>query len=176
MLFFLHLLALCLPLVLGQGLGVSTSYWPVLSPSPTIPWVRGSPNLLSWRVAGGTGVQAFEIELHHYSRKVMLGSLKIAHRYPMDALPGRYANLGGTIEVELPADIPLGQGYIVSFSSYYHGKVYALSEPFAIVDQLPSNYTAPTGLGSPSRTASVTSMPNPTQQWALMLDGPEDKD
>ncbi|BEI86341.1 hypothetical protein CcaverHIS002_0606280 [Cutaneotrichosporon cavernicola] len=169
------LLALFLPLVLAQGLGVSTSYWPVLSPSPTVPWVRGQKNLLSWRVAGGTGVQAFEIELHHWSRKVMQGALKIAYRYPMDALPGRYGNLGGGIEVELPSDIPTGEGFIVSFTSYYHGKVYAISEPFAILDQLPSNYTTPTGLASATYTATITSMPNPTQQWPLMLKGPEDK-
>ncbi|CAK9784161.1 hypothetical protein CC85DRAFT_298868 [Cutaneotrichosporon oleaginosum] len=168
-------LLLFIPLVIAQGLGVSTSYWPVLSPSPSTPWVRGQKNLLAWRVAGGTGVSAFEIELHHWSRKVMQGALKIARRYPMQALPGRYGNLGGSLEVEIPADLPATDGYMISFSSYYHGKVYAMSEPFAIVDSLPSNATAPTGVPSPSLTAVITGLPHPTQQWPLMLDGPEDK-
>jgi hypothetical protein len=105
----------------------------------------------------------------------MQGALKIAHRVPMKALPGRYGNQGGSIDVELPADLPLADGYMISFNSYFTGKVYALSQPFAIVDALPSNYTTPTGLVAATHTAVITGLPSPLQQWPLELNGPKDK-
>lgn len=154
---------------------MSTSYWPVLSPSPTAPWVRGQKNLLAWRVAGGTGVDAFEIELHHWSRKVMNGAIKIARRFPNEALPGRYGNIGGEIQVDLGADIPTGDGFIIAFSSSFHGKVYALSEPFAILDAKPDNYTDhPAGLPDATVTATISNVASPTDQYPLSLKGKPD--
>lgn len=137
--------------------------------------MRGQKNVLAWRVAGGTGVQAFEIELHHWSRKVMNGAFKIATRFPNEPLPGRYANLGGEIEVDLGADVPAGDGFVISFSSSFHGKVYAVSEPFSILEAPPSNHTdRPQGLPEATVTATITNVPNPTDQWPLTLTGQPD--
>lgn len=109
----------------------------------------------------------------------MNGAIKIAHRFPNEALPGRYGNIGGEIEVDLGGDVPLGDGFIIAFTSSFHGKVYALSEPFAILenrDAAPANYTdRPAGLPAATVTATISAIPNPTDQYPLSLSGKPDE-
>lgn len=162
-----------LPLTLAQAaIGWSTIYWPVLTPSSTQPWVVGQKNLLAWRVAGGTGIPVFDIQLHNWNKKIMPGYIKLATQYPMQSLPGTYKNLGGEIEIDLDGSVPTGDGFVIAFTNMTHGNVYATSPPFSILAQAPSNYSDnPEKLPSATVTATLTHGANPTQQWAITLDG-----
>ncbi|KAK4687176.1 hypothetical protein P7C73_g2948, partial [Tremellales sp. Uapishka_1] len=179
------------------ALAVNTIYWPVSSPSPTYPWVIGSKNLLSWTTGGGSGIESFDVQLHNANRNIMVGFIPIALRVPMQRLTTGSKNYGGEIEVDLNGNMPTGDGFSLIFMNTLHGE----SQKFSIYSSAPSNYTAVgTSSASPSSlffplanprnahpchapadtstdlptatiTATLSELPNPTQQWALTLDG-----
>ncbi|WVQ72819.1 hypothetical protein IAR50_002379 [Cryptococcus sp. DSM 104548] len=146
---------------------VSTIYWPVSYPDPNNPWVIGEKNPLAWKTGGGTGVQSFDIQLHNANKTVMVGFLPIALRVPMKKISNVY---GGSLEVELDSGVPTGDGFFLVFMNTYHGQVYGKSKKFSILDATPSNYTA-SALPTGTVTATLDGVPNPTQQWAVTLDG-----
>ncbi|WVO15785.1 hypothetical protein L204_103447 [Cryptococcus depauperatus] len=160
-----------LPLLPFAAAGsMSTIYWPVSYPNPSYPWVIGQKNLLSWVTGGGSGVQSFDIQLHNANKSVMVGFLPIALRVPMDRLPTGHKNYGGEIEVDLDKAVPVGDGFYLIFMNTYHGEVYAKSKKFSILNATPSNYTS-VDLPTATITASLSAAPNPTQQWAITMNG-----
>ncbi|KIR68479.1 hypothetical protein I312_100438 [Cryptococcus bacillisporus CA1280] len=159
-----------LPLIPFVSASVSTIYWPVSSPSPSNPWVLGEKNLLAWTTGSGTGVQSFDIQLHNANRSVMVGFLPIALRVPMERLPTGYKNYGGELEIDLGSEVPTGDGFYLLFMNTYHGEVYAKSKKFSIYASTPSNYTS-ADLPTATITATLLGAPNPTQQWAITLNG-----
>ncbi|ODN95244.1 hypothetical protein L198_04632 [Cryptococcus wingfieldii CBS 7118] len=162
---------LFLPFIAASS--VSTIYWPVSHPDPNNPWVIGENNPLAWKTGGGTGVQSFDIQLHNANKTVMVGFLPIALRVPMKRVNRVY---GGSLEVELDSGVPTGDGFFLVFMNTYHGQVYGKasrslhSKKFSILDATPSNYTA-SALPTGTVTATLDTVPNPTQQWAITLDG-----
>ncbi|AAW43128.1 hypothetical protein CNBD4010 [Cryptococcus deneoformans B-3501A] len=159
-----------LPLIPFVSAGVSTIYWPVSNPDPSNPWVIGEKNLLAWTTGSGTGVQSFDVQLHNSNRSVMVGFLPIALRVPMERLPSGYKNYGGEMEVDLGSNIPTGDGFYLLFMNTYHGEVYAKSKKFSIYASTPANFTS-ADLPTATVTATLSEAPNPTQQWAITLNG-----
>ncbi|OCF31303.1 hypothetical protein I317_02207 [Kwoniella heveanensis CBS 569] len=155
-----------LPLVLS----ISSIYWPVTHPSATYPWVLGQKNLVAWTTGGGTGIDSFDIQLHNFNSSIMIGFIPIALRVPMERLPTGKKNYGGEIEVDLNVQLPTGDGFFLIFMNTYHGEVYSKSPKFSIYSSTPDNYTEP-DLPTATVTATVTTIPNPTQQWAITLNG-----
>jgi hypothetical protein len=146
----------------------------VINPTPANPWVIGQKNLLAWRVASDTGVEAFDVQLHNVQHGVLSGAVKIARNVPMQRLSSGYKNYGGQIEVDLDGTIPTGDGFIVAFVETVHGGVYTLSDPFSIVADAdkPANYTdRPGGLPTATVTATLHDKPNPTMDWAITMSG-----
>ncbi|WVQ65950.1 uncharacterized protein L199_004128 [Kwoniella botswanensis] len=164
----MKLLSLLLPF-LPLAFSLSTIYWPVTNPSETNPWVIGNKNLVAWKTGGGTGIESFDIQLHNSNRTIMVGFLPIALRVPMEKLPGK-KYYGGEIEVDLVDGLPTGDGFFLIFMNTYHGEVYAKSPKFSIYATKPDNYTDP-DLPTATVTATLTTVPNPTQQWAMTLNG-----
>lgn len=86
-------------------------YWPVTTPSATSPWVIGQPAAIVWTTGGGTGVMAFDIQLHNANRTIMEGFVKIAAQVPLvkeksGSNKGRY---GGQLGIDLTdTSIPTG--------------------------------------------------------------------
>ncbi|WVQ80555.1 hypothetical protein IAT38_002660 [Cryptococcus sp. DSM 104549] len=155
---------------LASAGSVSTIYWPIAYPNPNYPWVVGQNNLLSWVTGGGSGVESFDIQLHNANRSIMVGFVPIALRVPMERLPTGHHNYGGEIEIDLDASIPTGDGFYLLFMNTYHGQVYTKSKKFSILAATPDNYTS-AALPTATVTATVTAAPNPTQQWAITLNG-----
>jgi hypothetical protein len=134
--------------------------------------VLGQKNLLAWRCASDTGVDAFDIELVNYDLSIMTGSIPIAYRVPNTRLTTGYKNYGGEIEVDLDGTVPTGDGFVLAFVEKVHGQVYTTSEMFSIVATAPDNYTAnPDDLPDATVTATLTQTPNPTMEWAITLTG-----
>ncbi|EJT48874.1 hypothetical protein A1Q2_08078 [Trichosporon asahii var. asahii CBS 8904] len=149
------------------------AYWPVLSPSPSIPWVVGEKNILAWKTAAGLGIETFDVQLHNVDKKVMDGFIKLALRVP-HAAAGKYGTYGGELEVDLTEDVPTGDKFVVIFTESMHGQVYAKSEPFSIfkAGEQPGNYSSnPDKVPEPKTTATLTEGPVPTQEWAITLSG-----
>ncbi|WWC70603.1 uncharacterized protein I206_104554 [Kwoniella pini CBS 10737] len=154
---------------LPLAFSLSTIYWPISYPSIDNPWVLGEKNLVAWKTGGGTGIESFDIQLHNSNRTIMVGFLPIALRVPMEKLPGKKF-YGGEIEVDLSSSLPTGDGFFLIFMNTYHGEVYAKSPKFSIYSSKPDNYTSP-DLPTATVTATITTVPNPTQQWAMTLNG-----
>ncbi|KAK8858445.1 hypothetical protein IAR55_002672 [Kwoniella newhampshirensis] len=154
----------------ATAVSVSTIYWPVAYPNANYPWVIGQKNLLSWLTGGATGIDSFDIQLHNGNRTVMTGFIPIALRVPMERLPTGRKNYGGEIEVDLDTSIPTGDSFFLIFMNTYHGEVYAKSPKFSIYPSQPDNYTS-ADLPTATVTATLTNAPNPTQQWAVTLNG-----
>lgn len=145
----------------------------MLNPTADSPWVLGQKNILAWRVASGTGIKSFDVQMHNFRHGVMEGAIRIAKNVPMERMSGGYRNYGGEIEVDLDGTIPTGYGFVIAFVESVNGQVYSISPPFSIVDSPPSNYTdIPEGLTAAATTATLHDAPNPTMQWAITLDGP----
>ncbi|WVR06207.1 hypothetical protein IAU60_003237 [Kwoniella sp. DSM 27419] len=155
-----------LPLVLS----LSTIYWPVTHPSKDNPWILGQKNLCAWTTGGGTGIDSFDIQLHNFNKSVMIGFVPVALRVPMEKLSSGSKNYGGEIEVDLNLNLPTGDGFFLLFMNTYHGQVYSKSPQFSIYPSTPDNFTAP-DLPTATITATVTRNPNPTQEWAITLNG-----
>ncbi|EIW73596.1 hypothetical protein M231_04202 [Tremella mesenterica] len=149
---------------------LSTIYWPVNYPNANSPWVVGQKNFLSWITGGGVGIESFDIQLHHWNQTILNGFYPIALRVPMERLSTGRKNFGGELEVDLDSSIPVADGYILVFMNTLHGSVYAKSQKFSILASAPSNYTS-ADLPTATATATLTGVPNPTQQWALTLNG-----
>ncbi|GFZ45370.1 hypothetical protein JCM24511_03096 [Saitozyma sp. JCM 24511] len=150
---------------------VSTIYWPIASPGPKYPWVIGAKNILAWQTGGGTGIDSFDVQLHNSNKSVMIGFLPIALRVPLERLPSGHHNYGGEMEVDLDSGIPTGDNFRLIFMNTYHGEVYATSDKFSIYASQPANYTTDADLPTATITATLTGDPNPTQQWAITLNG-----
>ncbi|CAD6582797.1 MAG: hypothetical protein TREMPRED_003390 [Tremellales sp. Tagirdzhanova-0007] len=161
------LLVIILPLVSAQ---VSTIFWPINYPNATSPWVIGAKNYVSWQTGGGTGIASFDIQLHNSNRSLMVGFIPIALRVPLIRVPTGRKNYGGELEVDLSTGVPEGDGFSLLFMNTLHGQVYAKSSKFSILAASPANYTVP-DLPTATVTATLSDTPNPTQQWALTLDG-----
>ncbi|ORY31448.1 hypothetical protein BCR39DRAFT_526817 [Naematelia encephala] len=149
---------------------VSTIYWPISSPDTNNPWIVGQKNLLAWKTGGGSGVESFDIQLHNWNKTIMNGFIPIALRVPMERLPTGRHNYGGEIEVDLDLDMPTGEGFSLIFMNTLHGQVYTKSKPFSILASTPDNYTSP-DLPTATVTATITTLPNPQQEYAVTLNG-----
>ncbi|ORX40240.1 hypothetical protein BD324DRAFT_616997 [Kockovaella imperatae] len=153
----------------GQ-LAVSSNFWPISQPTPDVPWIINGTNYVSWICGGASGIPSFDIQLLNHNKSIMVGFIPIALRVPMARLPTGQKNFGGELQIELGEDIPTGDGFSLVFLSSLHGQVYAKSKPFSILPAAPSNYTEPV-LPTATVTAILDTLPNPTQQWALTLNG-----
>lgn len=145
----------------------------MLSPSPSIPWVIGEKNILAWKTAAGLGIETFDVQLHNVDKKVMEGFIKLAYRVP-HAAQGKYGTYGGELEVSLDDAVPTGDKFVIVFTESMHGQVYAKSDPFSILkpDDRPGNYTNNPGkVPEPKTSLTLTEGPQPTQEWAITLDG-----
>lgn len=150
---------------------ISTIYWPVTYPSATYPWILGEKNLLFWQTGGGSGIDSFDIQLHNNNKTILNGFIPIALRVPLERLPTGRKNFGGEMEVDLdPNVMPTGDGFRLIFMNTFHGQVYSVSPAFSILASKPANFTdAP--LPTATVTATLTELPNPTQEWAKTLNG-----
>ncbi|KAG7561836.1 hypothetical protein FFLO_02737 [Filobasidium floriforme] len=90
----------------------------------------------------------------------------------------RKGQFGGELGIDLDATAGLGgmvgDGFSLIFMDTVSGTVYHKSKKFPIYAgaESPANYTtASLPDGPPATTATITAAPNPTQQWAITLDG-----
>ncbi|KAL7423110.1 hypothetical protein Q5752_002409 [Cryptotrichosporon argae] len=166
---------LALAAAVQPALAYSTIYTPILSPTADLPWVINATNLFAWRMAGSTGIVSFDLQLHNPNKTIMNGFLDIALRVPNERLSTGYKNYGGEIEVDLDDTTPTGDGFVLVLLDSLHGQVYSISPMFSIYASAPANYSTVTGLPSATVTATLSQTPNPTQDWAITMDG-EDPD
>ncbi|KAH8083234.1 hypothetical protein HD553DRAFT_285905 [Filobasidium floriforme] len=158
----------------------AVNYWPIDTPSQAEPWVQGQPMNIVWGTGDGTGVSTFDIQLHNPNKTILNGFLPLAQRVPLKKFTSgsRKGQFGGELGIDLDATAGLGgmvgDGFSLIFMDTVSGTVYHKSKKFPIYAgaESPANYTtASLPDGPPATTATITAAPNPTQQWAITLDG-----
>ncbi|KAF8347170.1 hypothetical protein F5887DRAFT_957004 [Amanita rubescens] len=127
------------------------AYFSFSQPNPSTKWQNNGLNQISWTQGKLDGVNSFDIEFTRIS---------VAGNWPV-AKGVSHTQTSLNIMVE---NLPSGDDYFVLFLNTTGGIVYAVSPRFTVL--APSNSSASTPKSNGSPTITVSSTPNPTQQFA----------